>query len=250
MIYFIGAGPGDPELITVKGMKLIKSCKVIIYAGSLVNPEVIKYAKKDAVIYDSSRMDLEAIINVIKKAHEEGLDVARIHTGDPSIYGAIREQMERLKNLGIPYEVVPGVSSFTAAAAVLKRELTVPEISQTVIITRAAGKTPVPERENIKSLAQHRATMAVFLSVDKIEKIAADLKESYGEDTPAAVVYKATWEDQEVITAPLADIAKKVRERKISKTAVILVGDFLGDRFEFSKLYDSTFTHGFRAGGV
>ncbi|HHV39637.1 MAG TPA: precorrin-4 C(11)-methyltransferase, partial [Tepidimicrobium sp.] len=209
MIYFIGAGPGDPELITVKGANLISQCQVIIYAGSLVNLEVVnKYKDEDAVVYDSAKMDLEDIIDVMKKATEEGKDVARVHTGDPSIYGAIREQMEQLKKLDIPYEVIPGVSSFTAAAAVLKQELTVPEVSQTVIVTRAEGRTPVPVEENLSALAKARATMAIFLSVGRIEKVVEELIPSYGDDTPVAVIYKASWEDEQIVLGTLKDIAQ------------------------------------------
>ena len=178
MIYFIGAGPGDVELITVKGKRLLESCDVIIYAGSLVNPQLLEYAKADAKIYDSASMNLEEIVDVMKIASDKGLDVARLHTGDPSIYGAIREQMETLDDFGIPYEVIPGVSSFTAASAALKRELTVPGQSQTIILTRVEGRTSVPKEENLKALACHKATMAIFLSVDKIEEIAAQLAET------------------------------------------------------------------------
>ncbi len=246
MIYFIGAGPGDVELITVKGQRLLKSCDVVVYAGSLVNPQILKQAKHGAKIYNSASMNLEEIIDVMKKAFENGQAVARLHTGDPSIYGAIREQMEALEGLNIPYEVIPGVSSFAASSAVLKRELTVPGKSQTVILTRAEGRTPVPEEENLKALAQHKATMVIFLSVDKIEKIAGQLAEAYGSHTPAAVVYKATWDDQKIVCGTLADIAAKVKKEGINKTALILVGDFLGDEYEVSCLYDKHFSHGYR----
>ncbi|MCL6560057.1 MAG: precorrin-4 C(11)-methyltransferase [Firmicutes bacterium] len=249
MIYFIGAGPGDAELITVKGARLLGSCDVVIYAGSLVSPEVLKYAKKSAEIHDSSRMNLEEIIEIMKEAHEMNKDVARLHTGDPCIYGAIREQMEKLDELGISYEVCPGVSSFTAAAAVLKKELTVPGVSQTVILTRMEGRTPVPCAESLKSLAVPGAAMAIFLSAGMIEKVAGELLESYGTDTPAAVVYKATWPEQKVIEGTLKDIPDKARQAGINKTAVILVGDFLGERYECSKLYHAGFSHGFRDAG-
>lgn len=246
MIYFIGAGPGDVELITVKGKKLLESCDVVIYAGSLVNPELLKYAKDGAKIYNSAAMNLEEIIDVMKDAFEKGADVARLHTGDPSIYGAIREQMEALDKLAIPYEIIPGVSSFSAASAVLKRELTVPGQSQTIILTRAEGRTPVPEEESLKALAQHKATMAIFLSINQIEKIAGDLAKFYGPDAPAAVVYKATWEDQKIVEGTLSDIAEKVKEAGICKTALILVGNFLGDEYDFSCLYGKTFSHEYR----
>ena len=246
MIYFIGAGPGDVELITVKGKKLLESCDVVIYAGSLVNPELLKYAKDGAKIYNSAAMNLEEIIDAMKNAFEKGADVARLHTGDPSIYGAIREQMEALDKLSIPYEVIPGVSSFSAASAVLKRELTVPGQSQTIILTRVEGRTPVPEEESLKALAQHKATMAIFLSINQIEKIAGDLAKVYGPDAPIAVVYKATWEDQKIVQGTLSDIAEKVKEAGICKTALILVGNFLSDEYDFSCLYDKTFSHEYR----
>lgn len=246
MIYFIGAGPGDVELITVKGKKLLESCDVVIYAGSLVNPKLLKYAKDEAKIYNSATMNLEEIIDIMKDAFERGMDVARLHTGDPSIYGAIREQMEALDKLAIPYEVIPGVSSFSAASAVLKRELTVPGQSQTIILTRAEGRTPVPKEESLKALAQHKATMAIFLSINQIEKIVGDLAEVYGKDTPAAVVYKATWEDQKIVESTLSDIAEKVKDAGIQKTALILVGNFLGNEYDFSCLYDKTFSHEYR----
>ncbi|MCR4429577.1 MAG: precorrin-4 C(11)-methyltransferase [Tepidanaerobacteraceae bacterium] len=246
MIYFIGAGPGDAELITVKGMRLLGACDVVIYAGSLINPEILKYAKKDAEFHDSSRLNLEEIIEIMKKACEGGQDVARLHTGDPSIYGAVREQMERLDELGIGYEVCPGVSSFTAAAAVLKKELTVPGVSQTLIITRLGGRTPVPEGESLKSLAKHGASMAIFLSADMIDKVIDELTNSYGPDTPAAVVYKATWPEQKIVMATLKDMPQRAKQAGIDRTAIILVGDFLGKKYERSMLYHSAFSHGFR----
>lgn len=248
MIHFIGAGPGDPELITVKGGNVLGRCSVVIYAGSLVNPKVLDYAPKDSVIYDSARMNLDEVLEVMRRAHELGKDVARVHTGDPCIYGAIREQMAALEELGIPFEVIPGVSSFTASCAALKRELTLPGVSQTIIITRAEGRTPVPAGEELQSLAKAKATMAIFLSIDKIQKVAEDLAVSYERTTPVAVVYKATWEDQKIIRGNLENIAHKVAEEEINKTALIMVGDFLGDEFEPSKLYDKGFTHGYRHG--
>ncbi len=246
MIYFIGAGPGDVELITIKGKKLLENCDVVIYAGSLVNPELLKYAKDGAKIYNSATMNLDEIIDAMKDAFEKGADVARLHTGDPSIYGAIREQMEALDKLAIPYEVIPGVSSFSAAGAVLKRELTVPGQSQTIILTRVEGRTPVPEEESLDALAKHKATMAIFLSINQIEKIAGDLAKVYGSDAPIAVVYKATWEDQKIVQGTLSDIAEKVKEAGICKTALILVGNFLSDEYDFSCLYNKTFSHEYR----
>ncbi|AIS51531.1 cobalt-precorrin-4 C(11)-methyltransferase CbiF [Thermoanaerobacter kivui] len=246
MVYFIGAGPGDPELITLKGMKVIQSCDVIIYAGSLVNKEILKYAKPEAEIYNSALMDLDEIIEVMVKSHKEGKDVARIHTGDPAIYGAIHEQIKRLEEKNIDYEVIPGVSSFLAAAAVLKKELTIPEITQTVIITRIGGRTKVPPEQDLKDLSRHRATMAIFLSVQDIDNVVLELKEGYEETTPVAVVYKATWEDQMIVTGTLNDISQKVKSKGIDKTAMILVGDFLKDIKSYSKLYDKEFSHSFR----
>lgn len=246
MIYFIGAGPGDPELITLKGMKIIQACDVIIYAGSLVNKEILKYAKPEAEIYDSALMNLDEIIELMVKSHKEKKDVARIHTGDPAIYGAIHEQIKRLEEKNIDYEVIPGVSSFLAAAAVLKKELTIPEITQTVIITRIGGRTKVPPKEDLKDLSRHKATMAIFLSVQDIDNVVLELKEGYEETTPVAVVYKATWEDQMIVTGTLNDILQKVKSKGINKTAMILVGDFLKDVKSYSKLYDREFSHSFR----
>lgn len=248
MVHFIGAGPGDPELLTIKGKKLIDEADVIIYAGSLVNPAVLKDAKPDAAIYNSAVMNLEEVIGVMKQADGEGKTVARVHTGDPAVYGAHREQMDELDRLGIGYDVIPGVSSFLGAAAALKKEYTLPGVSQTVILTRMEGRTPMPEGEKLADLAKHKATMIIFLSVGQIELLAETLKDSYGPATPAAVVYKATWEDQKIVVGTLADIAFKVKEAGITKTALTVVGDFLGDEYELSKLYDKHFTHEFRKG--
>jgi precorrin-4 C11-methyltransferase len=246
VIYFIGAGPGDPELITLKGAKIIQSCDVIIYAGSLVNKEILKYVKPGAEIYNSALMNLDEIIEIMINAHKEGKDVARIHTGDPAIYGAIHEQIVMLEEENIDYEVIPGVSSFLAAAAVLKKELTIPEITQTVIITRIGGRTKVPPEQELKDLSRHRATMAIFLSVQEIDRVVSELKEGYQETTPVAVIYKATWEDQVIVTGTLGDISQKVKLKGINKTAMILVGDFLKDIKAYSKLYDREFSHSFR----
>ncbi len=248
MVHFIGAGPGDPELLTIKGKRLIDEADVIIYAGSLVNPQVLKDAKKEAKIYNSASMNLDEVIEVMKAAEEKGLTVARVHTGDPAVYGAHREQMDRLDQLGIEYDVVPGVSSFLAAAAVLKKEYTLPGVSQTVILTRMEGRTPMPEGEKLADLAKHRATMIIFLSVGQIQLLSETLKESYSQDTPVAVVYKATWEDQKIVAGTLKDIAGKVKEAGITKTALTVVGGFLGDEYELSKLYDKHFTHEYRKG--
>ncbi len=245
-VYFIGAGPGDPKLITLKGHEIIKSADVIIYAGSLVNPEVIGHRKEDALVYNSASMTLKEVLEVMKEAIDKGLTVARVHTGDPSIYGAIREQMDALDELSIEYEVIPGVSSFVASAAALKKELTLPEVSQTVILTRMEGRTPVPQRESLKSLASHQATMAIFLSVHMIEEVVEELLSSYSKETPVAVVQKASWQDEKIVVGTLDNIAEKVRESKITKTAQILVGYFLGNEYALSKLYDEGFAHEYR----
>ena len=251
MMYFIGAGPGDPELITIKGRRLINEADVIIYAGSLVNPDVLRGSKPSAVIHDSAYMNLDEVIDVIKASTDKGLRVVRVHTGDPAIYGAIREQMDRLDKLGIEYEVVPGVSSFLATAAVLKKEYTLPDVSQTVILTRMEGRTPVPPKEKLVDLAKHNATMIIFLSIGFIEELCSTLIEGgYDPKTPAAVVYKATWPDQKIVIGDLTDLAQKVKEAKIEKTALTVVGGFLGDEYSLSKLYDKYFTTGYRKGTV
>nr|PID82690.1 MAG: precorrin-4 C(11)-methyltransferase [Clostridiales bacterium] len=248
MVFFIGAGSGDPELITIKGKKLIDSADVIIYAGSLVNEEVLNGRKEGAKVYNSANMSLEDVVEVVKEAHSKGQNVARVHTGDPSIYGAHREQMIEFAKLGIEYEIVPGVSSFLAAAASLKREYTLPGVTQTVIITRMEGRTKVPELESIERLSTHNATMAIFLSVGMIEELQKKLATSYPLTTPVAVVYKASWEDEEIIISDLEHIAGKVIEKGITKTALVLVGEFLNDKFDYSKLYDKKFTHEYREG--
>ena len=226
MVSFIGAGPGDPELLTIKGKKIIDSADVIIYAGSLVNPQVLADAKEGAVIYNSATMHLDEVM----------------------IYGAHREQMDRLDELGIEYEVIPGVSSFLATAAVLKKEYTLPGVSQTVILTRMEGRTPMPPKEKLLDLAQHNATMIIFLSVGMLDEMSEILRQAYRPDTPVAVVYKATWEDQKIVIGDLTNIAEKVKTAGITKTALTVVGDFLGDEYELSKLYDKTFTTEFRKG--
>lgn len=246
-VIFIGAGPGDPDLITVKGLKVIQQADVIIYAGSLVNPEVLAQRKPDAAVYDSASMTLDEVIEVMKGAVSTGRTVARVHTGDPSIYGAIREQIDQLDALNIPNWVIPGVSSFVASASVLRREFTLPEVTQTVICTRMEGRTPVPERESLESLASHQASMAIFLSVHMIGDVVERLKVHYPGDTPVAVVEKATWPDQRYVVATLDTIAERVQEMGIRKTAQILVGRFLGDDYALSKLYDPGFTHEYRA---
>ncbi len=247
-VYFIGAGPGDPELITLKGKKIINSADKIIYAGSLVNPEVISERKESSVVYDSAGMSLNEVISVIKESNSADI-IARVHTGDPSIYGAIREQIEILKEEGIEYEVIPGVSSFTASAAALGMEFTLPGVTQTVICTRMSGRTEVPEKESLEKLASHKASMAIFLSVHMIEGVVESLlKGGYEKATPVAIVKKATWKDQKIIVGTLSDIVEKLKGEDISRMAQILVGDFLGNKFELSKLYDEKFSHGYRKG--
>lgn len=247
-VYFIGAGPGDPELITIKGYNAIKAADVIIYAGSLVNPLILKDCKSTAEIHNSASMTLEEVLKVMKTAIENNLVVARVHTGDPSIYGAIREQMDELERLAIDYEVIPGVSSFVASAATLKKEFTLPEVTQTVILTRLEGRTPVPSKESLKALAAHQATMAIFLSVHMLEEVVRELLAAYSKETPIAVVQKASWPDEKIVVGTLEDIVEKVKIAKINKTAQILVGNFLGDKYALSKLYDKNFTHEYRSG--
>lgn len=247
-VYFIGAGPGDPDLITVKGKKIVEKADIIIYAGSLVNPKIIGCHKEGAEIHNSAYMTLEEVIAVIKRGVSEGKLVARVHTGDPSIYGAHREQMDLLDEDGIEYEVIPGVSSFIASAAALKKEFTLPDVSQTVICTRLEGRTPVPEDEALEKLASHKASMAIFLSVHMIDEVAKRLMIHYAPETPVAIVEKATWEDQRIVMGTLETIADLVKEAGIRKTAQILVGNFLGNKYEKSKLYDKHFTHEFRKG--
>lgn len=249
MVYFVGAGPGDVDLITVKGRELIKTCDVIIYAGSLVSPKHLDFCKEGCKIYDSASMTLEEVIEVMNENSKGDSIIVRLHTGDPSIYGAIKEQMDELEKLNIEYTVVPGVSSFTAAASSIKREFTLPSVSQTVILTRVEGRTPVPENESLESLASHKASMALFLSVGMIDKVVEKLKKGYGrEDVPVAVIERATWEDERIIIGTLEDIAVKVKEAGIKKFAQILVGDFIDSEYEKSLLYDKTFTHEFRKG--
>lgn len=248
MVHFIGAGPGDPELLTIKGKKYIDEADIIIYAGSLVNKEVLQDAKKTAKIYNSASMNLEEVIEVMRQGEENKEQVVRVHTGDPSIFGAHREQMDALDKLGISYDVIPGVSSFLAAAAALKKEYTLPGVSQTVILTRMEGRTPMPSKEKLIDLAKHNATMIIFLSVGMIEELSGILRTQYAETTPVAVVYKASWKEEKVVKGTLLNIAEKVRAAGISKTALTVVGDFLGDDYELSKLYDKHFTHEFRQG--
>lgn len=247
-VYFIGAGPGDPELMTLKGKSLVEEADILIYAGSLVNKEVLQWRKKEAEVYNSASMNLDEVIEVMLEGISQKKKVVRVHTGDPSIYGAIREQIDRLKEKNIESHVVPGVSSFVASAAALNMEFTLPDVTQTVILTRLEGRTPVPEKEALEKLASHRASMAIFLSVQMIDQVVERLLIHYPINTPVAVVQRASWEDQKIVIGTLKDIEKKVKEAGISKTAQILVGDFLGDEYSLSKLYDKTFTHEYRKG--
>lgn len=247
MINFVGAGSGAADLITLRGKRLLEEADVIIYAGSLVNPELLNYAKAGCAIFNSAEMTLDEVISVMEKAEREGRKTVRLHTGDPSIYGAIREQMDRLVKLGIEFEICPGVSSFCGAAAELKAEYTLPDVSQTVILTRMAGRTAVPERESIESLAAHGATMVIFLSVGMTAELSRRLIDGgYSENTPAAIVYKATWDDQKIVRCTVGTLEKAASENGITKTALITVGNFLGDDYSLSKLYDAEFSTEFR----
>jgi len=247
MIYFIGAGPGAVDLITVRGQKLLSQADVIIYAGSLVNPQLLDFKKPECVTYNSAKMTLEEVVEVMLEASENNALIVRLHTGDSSIYGATREQMDLLDQHNLKYEVVPGVSSFIGAASSLKAELTLPGISQTVILTRMEGRTPVPEKEEISKLASHDATMVIFLSTTMLEELSNRLMAGgYKKDTKAAIVYKATWDNEKIVKTTVENLAKAARDNQIFKTALIFIGDFLGDEYERSKLYDPSFTHEFR----
>ena len=246
-VYIVGAGAGDPELITVKGQKLLQKADVIIYAGSLVNPALLGFAKEGAEIHDSASMTLPEVIETIEKAVAKDLMVVHLHTGDPSIYGAIQEQMDALKKKDIDFEVVPGVSSFLATAAALKQEYTLPGISQTVIITRNEGRTPVPEREKLRSLAAHQATMCIFLSITMLADVVKELIEGgYAPDTPIAIVQRASWPEQKIVRATLETIVAEIADKGIDRTAMIVVSRCLGADYELSRLYAPEFSHMFR----
>lgn len=249
-VFFVGAGPGDPELLTRKAERLLRSCRCCVYAGSLVNPEILDLVPAQAARHDSAALSLEEIVAVFRAAHAEDMDVVRLHSGDPSIYGAIGEQMRELDRLGVAYEVVPGVSSFLGAAAALRVELTAPEISQTVVLTRAEGRTPVPEGQELERLAATRATLCIFLSIHSVEALARTLVPHYGEACPAAVVYHASWSDQAIVRGTLADIAERSLAAGIRRTALLLVGPALSPPPTASKLYDREFSHGYRRGGA
>lgn len=251
MIDFVGAGSGAADLITLRGKNLLEQADVIIYAGSLVNPALLDYAKEGCQIFNSAYMTLEEVLEVMKKAEEEGKKTVRLHTGDPCLYGAIREQMDELDKLGISYEVCPGVSSFCGAAAALHAEYTLPEVSQTVIITRMAGRTPVPEKEEIAKLASHQATMVIFLSTGMLDQLSERLiAGGYPADTEAAIVYKATWPEQKVCHCTVGTLAQTAKENNITKTALTVVGKVLGDTYNRSELYNPAFTTEFRQASI
>lgn len=247
MVHFVGAGSGAVDLITVRGARLLQQADVIIYAGSLVNKQLLEMAKEGCQLYDSAQMTLEQVIDAIAAAEAAGKTTVRLHTGDPSIYGAVREQFDQLLSRGIAYDVCPGVSSFCGAAAALKTEYTLPDVSQTVIITRAAGRTPVPERESIRALAAHQATMVLFLSTSLTKTLQQELQAGgYPGTTPAAVVYKATWPEERICRCTVETLHKTVTENGLTKTALIVVGECMGERYLRSLLYHPGFSTGFR----
>ena len=250
MIHFVGAGPGAPDLITQRGAALLQAADCIIYAGSLVNPALLGLAREDCAVYNSAEMTLEQVLAVMRQMEAAGRTTVRLHTGDPCLYGAIREQMDALDADGICYDDTPGVSSFCGAAAALNAEYTLPTVSQTVIITRMEGRTPVPEKEKLAGLAAHGTTMVIFLSIGLVEKVQQALLAggAYTPDTPAAVVYKATWPEERTVRCTVGTLAESVHTAGITKTALIVVGDFLGRNYERSKLYDPAFTTEFRRG--
>lgn len=246
-VYFVGCGPGDPELITIKAKKLIQKADVVVFSGSLIPKKILKFCKKGK-LYDASGLVREEIFDLLKKNAKKGKLVVRLHDGDPAIYGAIREQIDSLLKDEIQIEVVPGVTSFLASSAALGTQLTLPGVTQTIIITRAEKRTKVPKRERITELARHKATMIFYLSIHLVADIVNEvIKGGYKKTTPTAVIYRASWDDQKVIVGTLQDIVKKVRDEKITRTAIIIIGDVVDPKsYEFSKLYDKTFTHGYR----
>ena len=252
-VYFVGSGPGDPELITIRAKKLVEEADTIIYSGSLLNPRILQYAKKGAQLYDAAIIDREKIYQILHDSANEGKIAIRFHDGDPALFSTIREQIDKLESEGIMCKVVPGVTALFGAAADTNLELTLPGVTQTLIITRAELRTPVPQRESIAELAKHGATMAFYLSVHLIEEIVNEILKGgvYTGKTPAMVVYRATWEDEKIIKGTLGDIAKKTKEAKIIKTALIIVGEAIApSKYEYSKVYDAKFTHGYRKGIV
>ncbi len=248
MVYFVGAGCGAADLITIRGKNMLEKADVIIYAGSLVNPELLKYAKENAEIHNSAYMTLEDVIDVIRQAEKQGKITVRLHTGEPSLYGAVREQMDILDELGISYESCPGVSACFGAAAALNLEYTLPEVSQSLIITRMEGRTGVPEKESIESFAAHRTSMAIYLSAGMIGELSKRLiRGGYDKDTPAAIVYKATWKDEKKFICTIETLEQTAKENEISKIAVILVGDVIGKgKYERSRLYAPEFETEYR----
>lgn len=248
-VYFVGAGPGDPELLTIKAQRLLAHARLCIYAGSLVNPELLGLLPAGCERHDSARLNLDEIVALFQQAWRRNVDVIRLHTGEPAIYGAIGEQMDALDRLGISYEVVPGISAFQAAAATLRVELTMPEVAQTIILTRAPGRTPMPESESLARLAESRATLCIFLSTDKVAELTGMLAEHYGRDCPAALVFHASWPDEQIVLGTLADIAGQIAAARITRTAMFLVGAALRRPAEqASRLYDKDFSHGYRRG--
>ena len=248
MVHFVGAGSGAPDLITVRGKKLLEEADVIIYAGSLVNPQLLAYGKEGCAVYNSAKMTLEEVLEVMFDAEDQGLTTVRLHTGDPCLYGAIREQMDMLDEKGVAYDSTPGVSSFCGAAAALNLEYTLPEVSQSVVITRMAGRTPVPEKESIESFAAHQATMVVFLSTAMLDELSERLiAGGYKADTPAAIVYKATWEDEKTAVCTVGTLAETARANHITKTALMIIGDVVTHaKYDRSQLYHPAFTTEFR----
>lgn len=252
MIHFVGAGSGAPDLITLRGKKYLEEADVIIYAGSLVNPQLLDYAKEDCKIYNSAKMTLEEVLEVMLEAEKEGLTTVRLHTGDPCLYGAIREQMDVLEEKQIAFDSCPGVSSFCGAASALNLEYTLPDVSQSVVITRMAGRTPVPEKESIESFAAHHATMVIFLSTGMLEELSERLiAGGYTADTPAAIVYKATWEDEKTCVCTVGTLAETARKNQITKTALMIIGDVVEhSHYQRSELYNPEFTTEFRKGTI
>ena len=250
MVHIVGAGCGAADLITVRGARLLEEADQVIYAGSLVNPELLRYARPGVPCHNSARLTLEEVLELVEAGEAKGWSTVRLHTGDPSLYGAIREQMDALKKRGIPCDVTPGVSSFCGAAAAIPAEYTLPGVSQSVIITRMAGRTPVPEREELRSLAAHGATMVLFLSAGMLEEVQGQLLAggAYREDTPAAIVYKASWPEEAVYRCTVGTLAETAQAHQVQRTALILVGDFLGEDYRRSLLYDPGFSHSFREG--
>jgi len=247
MVHIVGAGPGDPELITVKGQRYLREADVVIYAGSLVNPALLELCKQEAEIHNSASMTLAEVVAVIAAAEQKGQMTVRLHTGDPSVYGAIQEQMDAFSKKGIAYDIIPGVSSCFATAAALKQEYTLPGISQTVIITRNEGRTPVPEAEKLRSLAQHQSTMCIYLSITMLDKVVEELiAGGYAPDTPIAIVQRASWPEEKIVRGTLATIVKDIEGRNIDRTAMIVVSRCLGANYELSRLYAPEFSHMFR----